>query len=280
MDAINQFKAFLAEKLNVHVTSNNKSRKKVIKSNDTTNTQSNTEYNAPVTINNNTYTFNLGGASKDEKAEMLAVLKQGFKDGDVVFIGDEQKRLVDTVERSEAENDPEGVVEFFKDKLSSIDWQILRSGIYISYLVEKGMPTQHVRSGIIASHGTRGKNLLNLASSGHFATHIKPLYEELSQDPDFTRDTFDAEFEIILKEMPFAIFVNSASSPQSIADDIKIRQEKARDYSVDKRKVFIHGWGSNVKTIEDALELLDKSMKVYVKKRREIIEIIEVTVEL
>jgi hypothetical protein len=49
---------------------------------------------------------------------------------------------------------------------------------------------------------------------------------------------------------------------------------------IKERRLYIHGWGSNVRTIERAVETLDSgSLKIEISKRKEVTEIIDVTIE-
>jgi hypothetical protein len=268
LSLLGEIKAYLAEKLSLHLTFNNKSQKTVIKN--TVKGKNNTQ---------NNLTLNLGKLSSKEKKELIGLLQSSFDEGGVIYVDDDSKRLVDSVKAAEGDSDNGDIVAYFKDKLNTQDWQLLRSGLYISYLVKQGMPTQNIRKSVIDTYGERGKNLLNLASSGHFSTHIKPLYEELSKAPNFSQSMFYDELERILKEMPFAFFVNSRANPQGLCDVVNDKIEQAKLYAVKEKKIYLHGWGPNVKTIEDCLDMLDDSLRIVINKRKEVVEIIDVTIE-
>lgn len=271
MGLIADLKVYLAKKLDVHFTSNNKSKKHIFKNT--------IKAKNGATINQSVAVFNLAQANKQEKEEVLGILADQFKKGGVVFLDDGSRQLASNVEVAERRQSEGQLVEFFKDKLRPRDWQILRTGLYIEFLVSQGMATKDIREGVIRNHGTRGKNLLNLAAAGHFETHIKPLYEELAKTPGFTTQVFYEEFERILREMPFAIFVNSTMTPQDLATMINERAEAARAYSVDQRKIYIHAWGPNVRTVDTCLVDLGHTYKVAANKRIEVVAIIDVTIE-
>ena len=271
MGLIADLKAYLAERLDVHLTSNSRSKKHVLKN------KVKAKDNA--TVNQNVVVLNFVNASKKEKEEALGLLADKFGKGDILFLDDESKKLADSVAAAE-DREPEGrLVEFFKNKLKPRDWQILRTGLYIEFLVIQGINTQSIREAVIQNHGTRGKNLLNLAAAGHFETHIKPLYEELSKSTGFTIDLFYEEFERILLEMPFAIFVNNTITQEELADMINERVEAARAYSVDKRKVYVHAWGPNVRTVDSCLAGLGQKYKITASKRIEVVAIVDATIE-
>lgn len=271
MGLLADLKISLAEKLAVHLTNHSKSRKQVLKNT--------VKAKKGATVNQNVAVLNLGGVSKEEKQEALELLAKSFKKGDVLFLDDESKRLVDSVEAAESRDAQGNLVEFFRDKLKPRDWQILRTGLYIDFLLRQGVPTREIRESVIKNHGTRGKNLLNLATAGHFESHIKPMYQELSKASDFTLDIFYDEFERILREMPFAIFVNNMTTAVQLTAMISERAEAAMAYSVDQRKIYVHAWGPNVKTVETCLSNLGQKYKITASTRIEVIAIVDATIE-
>jgi len=273
MGLLADFKSYLAEKLDIHFTSNGRSRRQTFKFKNKVKAKGN------ATVEQNILLINLPQAKPEEQKQMLEELAESFNKGELVFVDDETKKLADGVTAAESSTESGELVKYFEGKLSQTDWQIFRTGLYTNYLIEQGMPTSEIRESVIRTYGFRGRNILNLASSGHFASHIKPLYEELSKAPDFTNVIFYEEFERILREMPFAIFVNSATDRERLHEMISERVEQAKHYSVEKQKLYIHGWGAHVKTIEACLELLEPSLKVTVNKRRQVVEVIDVTIE-
>ena len=265
---ISQLKAFLAEKLDIHTTNNKRSRKQIIKA---TNSGSGTQ---------NILVLNTAAMGEKEIQEAQKLFKESFEASSVMLVNDETKRLAGGVEASEKSSKSGELVAYFKDKLKPADWQIFRTGLYINYLMEAGMSTSEVRSGVLATYGSRGRNILNLAAAGHFASHIKPLYEEMEKSDDFTNQSFYEELERILKEMPFAIFVNHSINKELLCKEITEKIEQGLKNMVKERKLYIHGWGSNVKTIDNAVESLDPSkLKIQINKRKEVTEIIDVTIE-
>lgn len=271
MGLVADLKLYLAEKLSVHLTNHSKSKRQVFKNT--------VRAKKGAAVTQNVAILNLGGASKEEKQETLELLAQSFKKGAVLFVDDESKRLADSLEAAENRDAQGTLVEFFKDKLKPRDWQILRTGLYIDFLLGQGVPTREIRESVIKNHGTRGKNLLNLATAGHFESHIKPMYEELSRAPDFTINVFYEEFERILREMPFAIFVNSMITAEQLTEMINERAEAAMAYSVDQRKIYVHAWGPNVKTVEACLSEIGKKYKVTANMRIEVIAIVDAMIE-
>jgi hypothetical protein len=265
---ISQLRAYLAEKLDIHATNNSQSRKQIIK---------------PVNSGSGdqkVLVLNVARLGKEELAEAQKVFKEEFDKSDVLLVNDETKRLANGIDVSESTTKNGEIVEYFGDKLKPTDWQIFRTGLYINYLIEAGMPTTEIRRGVLATYGIRGRNILNLASAGHFESHIKPLYQEMSKAENFTSEIFYGEFERILHEMPFAIFVNHSTDMKTLCRMIDEKIEQGKKNMIKERRLYIHGWGSNVRTIERAVETLDSgSLKIEISKRKEVTEIIDVTIE-
>ena len=265
---VSQLRAYLAEKLDIHATNNNRSRKQIIKP---TNRGSGTQ---------NILVLNTARLDKKEIEEAQKLFRQSFDSDNLLLVNDETNRLASGVEVAESNSENGDLVAYFKDKLKPTDWQIFRTGLYINYLLEAGMPTSEIRQGVLATYGARGRNILNLASADHFLTHVKPLYEEMEKAENFTPTVFYEEFERILREMPFAIFVNHSIAAQALCKLVAAKIEQGRKNMVRERKLYIHGWGSNVKTIDQAVESLkDSTLKIEINKRKEVTEIIDVTIE-
>lgn len=268
---VGQLKAFLAEKLDIHATSNNRSKKVLIKP------INKGSGNQAVVI------LNAAAATQEEVLATQAIIKDAFNNGEVLLVDDETKRLASSVAVAESQTPIGETVDYFKDKLNSIDWQILRTGLYIDYLIQQGMPTAELRQGVLVRYGTRGRNILNLASAGHFQSHIRPLYEAMSKLDNFSPEKFYEELERILNEMPFAIFVNSQINAEQLCDEVRAKINQSNRNSVIERKLYIHGWGSNVKTIERCIDILNAEvnveLRVVTSKRKEVVEIIDITIE-
>lgn len=268
---LGDLKAYLAEKLDAHITSNNKSKKQKF----------NIKAKSKGDVTQNVVVFNIAPASAEEQKEIVAELADKFNQGQLLYVDDDAKKLVESVKAAENDSDNGKIVAYFKDKLTPNDWHILRTGLYTSYLREKGLDVSEIRHSVIENYGIRGKNIMNLAASSpsHFNTHIQPLYEELSKSSDFDNSVFYVEFEQILKEMPFAIFVNSTMSSSKLKEMIEERVEQVKNYAVEKRKIYLHAWGPHVRTVKECVEGLDDSFKVTSSSRKEVTEVIDVTIE-
>ncbi|MEE8403261.1 MAG: hypothetical protein V3R93_05875 [Candidatus Hydrothermarchaeaceae archaeon] len=113
-----------------------------------------------------------------------------------------------------------------------------------------------LKGDIIKKHGKRGLNISNLCSAGYFETMIRPLYEEMKKDPDFSNEKFMEKYDIIINEEAFAIFVSGSMSVDNVKNAIQQKIERNLKYGV--KFVNIHGIGKgNVEKIREALSYIE-----------------------
>ena len=75
-----------------------------------------------------------------------------------------------------------------------------------------------------------------------------PLYDQMSVAPDFVEENFKRAYSLIVKESPFAVFVNSHHSVDEILNETRTKIQKNRQYGL--AYVAIHGLGAeNVRKI-------------------------------
>ena len=106
---------------------------------------------------------------------------------------------------------------------------------------ERGENVSNLKDDIVTRYGDRGRNICNLCSAGYFTSQIKPLYEEMYSQPDFSLNKFLAIYEIIVTESPYAFFINSWMSDKQAMDEVLKRMEVSRRYGI--KYLNIHGIG-------------------------------------
>lgn len=213
--------------------------------------------------NVNIITINAGADGQLPAAEMeklRAVLVPAFESGDVMFLQDTSKELLTGYNRFEASPDVKELLSFFQGKIKQSDCYLLETGLYEAYLIEQGdkEKAQQIKSTAVNRFGLRAKNIINLASVGYFATHIRPLYEALSAQADFDKADFDREYEQIVEELPFAIFVHSGISEEEILRQLTEKTNRNVQYGVKEDTIIINGFGQNADRIEALLPELRK----------------------
>lgn len=193
-----------------------------------------------------------------ELEKLRSVLLPAFENNDVMFLQDSSQQLLTGYKHFESSPDVKELLEFPHGKIKQTDCYLLERGLYEAYLLQQGEKekSQQLKSTAVDRYGLRAKNIINLASAGYFATHIRPLYEALSIQEYFDKRDFDGEYEQIISELPFTIFVNSGIGEDDI---IKMLVEKAgRNIQYGVRKdTIINGFGQSA----DRIELLIPELK-------------------
>jgi len=202
--------------------------------------------------------------SKDPDEAEIKMLRDTlmpvFNKDDIMFVEDKPVELLNEYQNYSKSNPNEELLDFFKDKLSTTDFTLLQTGLYINHLMETDQNSSRVKSGVINAHGEREKNVVNLASAGYFKSHFKPLYEELDRQPGETKELFAQEYESIVLDLPFVVFVNR-QTVDSIVDQVKAKANKNTKYAIKEDRILLHGFGTNAELLEEAATVLKSIFK-------------------
>lgn len=209
-----------------------------------------------ITYNDNrkTLIINIGKLEKKELPRLQSAIKEFEARGDLLIEATAQKTLEDFKQvDSHAEN--RTLLEYFKGKLPARDIEILRASFYLKTVYERGDPVSHLKQDIINRYGERGRNISNLCTAEYFTSQIKPLYDEMYSQPNFSPDEFLKIYEIIVTESPYAIFINTMMSQGDVKREVHNKIEIDKKYGI--RYLNIHGIGKdNVEKITYLLKEL------------------------
>lgn len=247
-------------KNSVHVTSN--------KSTDDNSTNHNSNNTSSLTVNGNVNILNVqtdanGKVSAETLAQLREAIMPSFENGEILLLQDSAKDTVVSYRDFEADQNVSDLLNFFQGKISRGDMNLLRTGLYEEYLIENDEwdMAQQVKKNAVNRFGPRGKNIINLASGGFFKTHIRPLYEALSEQPEFDKATFDKEYEQIVNELPFAIFIHSGIDEEEILAQLEEKAERNIKYGVSEDTIILNGFGANADRIEKSIPDLQKKFR-------------------
>lgn len=183
------------------------------------------------------------------------VIPQVLNEKGGLVIEDGSKKLLDNYSVIYKRGKYKDLLDYFKGKLSAHDLEILRASLYIREAFEDHQSVSDLKNDLVARYGTRGNNICNLCSAGYFETLIKPLYEQMLNESDFTPEKFYARYEVIILQIPFAVFVSHANTPEELVSLIISKIEYNRKYGV--HRLYIHGIGeTNVKKIKEILGMI------------------------
>jgi len=188
--------------------------------------------------------------SQDEE-QLQKVLKKTVQEENQLILEKESDKLFEELLSFDPKNHEE--LDYFKGRIPYKDLPILRASLFLKSQYEASKSVDKLKTDIMTKYGDRGKNIANLCSAGYFQKIIKPLYQHMSSKPDFTQKEFEARYEIIVMQFPFAVFVSRAMSHNEIKKIIIQKIEINKKYGV--KYLRIHGiGGENVKKIKEVIQ--------------------------
>lgn len=206
----------------------------------------------PVTIYNGDVNFNihvtLGKDSKipGEALPILAPLTEHFEQKQVAFVAEDQKKTVNDIRSFEDTPEVRGLLKFFKHRLQPADLTRMRTGLYLKHLTETdrfGQANTYWRQ-VTVGMRQRDRRIIELASAGYFWSFFRPLYKQLMKaNSETAQKRFTKEFEAILEDMRFAIFISSGMTVEDIIDTVVKKAVKNIKYGSTTEVVSLHAAG-------------------------------------
>ena len=150
-----------------------------------------------------------------------------------MILEDKTAKMVNDVNSLEADSEQIKLLEFYKPIISSQDLEILRASLVIKRLYDKGQVVGYLKEGLVLRYGERGNNISNLCTAGYFETMIKPLYEQMITQSDFSMDKFSERFESIVMQYPFAVFVGSSMTYENLKKEVFLKWKGEKNMGSD-----------------------------------------------
>lgn len=206
-----------------------------------------------------------------QQEELRGIIQAGVLEDDIPLLEQNSKNRVEDIQLKENENKTKALLDFFREIIPDDDFTILRSAIYIKGRFDEGAPHNEIytlKGELMAEYGVRGRKINNLLSSGYFESMLMPLYTEMAKQPGFTKNDFLEQYNLIIDEEAFAIFVPGWMMADELAPIIHKKIRKNVKYGVNF--VTIHGIGrENVESIKDILGDIEINYPVIRKKLEE-----------
>lgn len=215
-----------------------------------------------------------------------AAQKKEFKDtlryeidAEYTIIDEKSENTVLDYKEEEKSSFFKKVVEFFKDKISPQDLEIIKAALYVRRCFERGEGIEGLKEGIRQRHGKRGNNIANLCTSSYFENYLMPVYEHLVKISESERDAqeeFNNVFNTMAEELPISVFMCHKMSADEVKKQIINKVENNSKYGV--RFLNIHGIGThNIKTIQSTVAELEKTRdfkkNIKLDEKRQIISV-------
>lgn len=144
------------------------------------------------------------------------------------------------------------LVQYFTGKIPSSDIQALRSAVYMRSLYVEGQSVDEMKHDIMSRFGPRGANIANLCTAGYFESHIRPMYEEFKQRPNFTPQLFIEHYNILVEGAPFAVFIGRNKSSEDLVNEVEHKISTNKSYGI--KQLNLHAIGAeNVKKLHKVI---------------------------
>ncbi|HEU4914310.1 MAG TPA: hypothetical protein VFT16_02790 [Candidatus Saccharimonadales bacterium] len=214
--------------------------------------------NGPV-LNFNVYT-NADGSLSPEAVEALKPLIDQFENKQVAFLAEDSQQLITDIKNHEQDPYLRGLLKFFKHRLTPADYQLMRTGLYLKFLREnrKTEEAKKLWAQTTAGQRLRERRVIELASADYFGTFFRPLFKQLMKaDALVAQKRFDKEYEAILSDMRFAIFVHGGMKEDEIVDKVVKKAISNIRYGVKAEVISLHATGTTqVQRVKSAIKKL------------------------
>lgn len=216
-----------------------------------------------ITINDNkkviNVTININKLESENIPLLKTTLTELVTENDELLIEDNARKTLEDFSNVDKQRANQSVLEYFKGKIPSKDIEILRASLYLKSVFEREGPVFQLKQDIMNRFGDRGRNISNLCTAGYFTSQIKPLYDEMYAQPNFSPDEFLKVYEIIVTESPYAVFINAGMSQEDVKREVLDRIEVDKKYGI--KYLNIHGIGKdNVDKIINLLKELNQTL--------------------
>lgn len=192
---------------------------------------------------------------KKEITKIQQIIRNSVSQDRVPVLQEDTQKLLEDFKKVDSKSLSQDLISYFKGKIPAIDIEVLRQSIYIKVVSDRGESIQKLKWDVTNRYGNRGKNICNLYSAGYFTSQIKPMYEEMLSQQNFSPEDFKIAYDRIVNESPYAVFINREMSNRVAEKEVRDRIGTARNYGI--RYLNIHGIGEeNVDKIVYILEKL------------------------
>lgn len=168
-----------------------------------------------------------------------------------------EKKLED-VEKFERSRTSSELYSFVMEKIPQKDKYIWLSALMLKQASDDGSSDKvwSIKSQMISEHQQKGRNIANICTAGYLEDYIMPWYEHYVEELN-DRKSFLENYESIVDNLLFIIFVSSDASTESIRVEIENKIQNLVGAHIEY--LFIHAIGKpNIKKAELALEGLEE----------------------
>jgi len=208
-------------------------------------------------VDNSTKTINLNisGVTPTDKEQLAELLRVKIDEGNTL-IDEKSVKIIEDFREEEQGTYSVEIINFFQNKVSSIDLKIIRGALYIQKLADNGKDFQEIKNDLIERYGERARNISNMCGEGYFNRYFIPYYNLLMSTGTEEEDaiaSFNQFFNVVVRELPFTVFVCQMMAPKEVYATITQKVSKLRSYGF--QHINIHGIGKrNMEVIRKAID--------------------------
>lgn len=197
---------------------------------------------------NRSMTVNIGAYDRQTQQNIKKLIDDFFNKEDGLILEESTDKILKEVNPIVGSQEDYKLLEFYRGVIPTQDLEILRASLVIKSLYEQGQDINNLKFGLLMRYGERGGNISNLCTAGYFHTFIKPLYEHMYSQTNFSSEQFLVRDEVIVMQFPFAVFVGRSMSYDNLIKEVAQKVERSKKYGAEF--INIHGIGErNVKLI-------------------------------
>ncbi|MBA3065089.1 hypothetical protein KJ633_06985 [bacterium] len=217
------------------------------------------------TIENGKKIINPEKLSQADQNILNTLLKERAKEltkGEPIFLTTKDNDWAEDIKRKDSAPEVQEILEFYKDKISSVDLIILRQAMYIKkvFLEHKNQKVREMKRDIRDKYGKRGANITNLCTAGYYEKDFKEMYETLSKiytTEDKIKTKFLGLYDPYIDDLPRSVFVSFEMKEEDIEKEILTRLKYGIDY------IKVHGIGQgNVKRIKKVISEIEEKVSM------------------
>lgn len=212
-----------------------------------------------VHVDNSCSTININllfnGKNDEEKKQIIHNIFAEFRNHGSRLVGKNSANEVAEYNSYARSSDDNILVDFFHDKIPSLDLQILKTGLYIQDLVRRGMfdEAKRVKANAVRANG-RAANIINLTTSGYMGDYMRPVFE--ANDLVVAQ----AHYDEVVTYLPEIIFVRNEMTESDVMSQIDAKiARRAQYHVVVVKRIIVTGIGSGcVKVIEKVKSMVEQ----------------------
>lgn len=200
----------------------------------------------------------LGELSSEDLADLQNDFLQAFQNREIQFLKDSAANHLDGYKAFEKTGTAKEMIDYFTDKIPPEDLFLLRTGLYIKYLVEQNNYDRAMQIKENTIKDRHSRNVINLATAGYFETYIKPIFE--NNDLEIA----NKEYREVVQFLPEIVFVNNSMRVEDIILEVEEKIIEKEHYRISVRDIMVNGIGRQcAQSISEAEPLLHRKYPEY-----------------